>query len=223
MLGLPALVGFWGSWAPGASFHYPMVQTLLGASWSSWLKKCPDMRPAQERVRPSRAPGVMRPARERVRPSRAPSGSDEQPIQKRQRRQADQPFEPIRIYVQSGMSGRDLGEFLVNACDPAEQLLAKLVSKHPTLPYGILCIGTRVVEWGKSLHESAAVAESIITYIATPITKDQAEEVVARVGCRCLLTTLDGLVWNSLLDLQVVDDDFFNACEQQNLTLPSSF
>ena len=160
------------------------------------------MRRARERVRPFCAPGVMRPVQERVRPSRAPSGSDEQPIQKRQRRQADQPFEPIRIYVQSGMSGRDLGEFLVNACDPAEQLLAKLVSKHPTLPYGILCIGTRVVEWGKSLHESAAVAESIVTYIATPITKDQAEEVVARVGCRCLLTTLDGLVWNSSVRLE---------------------
>ena len=152
---------------------------------------------------------------------RPAAGSDEQPIQNRQRRQADQPFEPIRIYVQSGMSGRDLGDFLVNPCDPVEQLLAKLVSKHPTLPYGILCIGTRVVEWGKSLHESAAVAESIVTYIATPITKDQAEEVVARVGCRCLLTTLDGLAWNSLLDLPV-DDKLFNACEQHNLTLPSS-
>ena len=31
---------------------------------------------------------------------RPAAGSDEQPIQKRQRRQADQPFEPIRIYVQ---------------------------------------------------------------------------------------------------------------------------
>ena len=81
---------------------------------------------------------------------RPAAGSDEQPIQKRQRRQADQPFEPIHIYVQSGMSGCDLGEFLVNACDPAEQLLAKLVSKHPTLPYGILCIGTN------TLHAAAS-------------------------------------------------------------------
>ena len=51
--------------------------------------------------------------------------------------------------------------------------------------------------------------------------KDQAEDIVARVSGRCLLTTLDGLVWNSLLDLPV-DDELFNACEQHNLTLPSS-